>query len=159
MTMTKEEKKIYNKWYRQTHKEEIKIYQAWYDQTPKAKMNKTIGQWKFKGLISDDYELIYNRYLISETCEECNKPYTTKNKKCMDHNHETGTFRNILCNACNTNRRMKINTSGIPNISWDKRRNTWRYTKMINGKLYHKSSRDLEFLKQYKIDFEKEHYY
>ncbi len=107
----------------------------------------------------EEIEGIYGLYLFSERCEKCNCLYTEDNRKCMDHNHDNGTFRNILCNSCNTNRRMKINTSGIPNICWDKRRNTWRYTKMINGKLYQKCSRDLEWLKQYKLDYEKEHYY
>ena len=147
MTMTKEEKKIYD---------------SWYKQTPKGKMTNKISIWKYNGLICDtrdDYELIYIRWLDSERCEECNKPYTTKNKKCMDHNHENGVFRNILCHPCNVNRRLKINTSGIPNISWDKNRNGWQYRRTINGKIHRKRSKDLEFLKQYKIDYEKEHYY
>ena len=146
MPMTKEEKKIYN---------------AWYRQTPQGKMAHKIGDWKRLGLIcdtKDDYELVYFTWLHSETCEDCNKPYTTKNFKCMDHNHDNGVFRNILCNPCNTNKRMD-NTSGIPNISWDKKNNYWEYRRNINGKSHRKISKDLEWLKQYKIDYEQEHYY
>jgi len=146
MTMTKEEKKIYDKSYYQT---------------PKGKMNTKISSWKQKGLICDtrdDYELIYNRWLESERCEECNKPYTTKNVKDMDHCHKTGVFRNILCHSCNSNKRMD-NTSGIPNISWDKSSNSWIYKRTINAKQHSKRSKDLEWLKQYKLDYEKENYY
>lgn len=142
-------------------KEKQKIYIAQYRQTPKGKMSNKIQKWKYNGLICDtrdDYELIYNRWLESERCEECKKPYTPKNFKCMDHNHKTGVFRNILCNACNTNKRMD-NTSGIPNICWDKSRNDWHYRRTINGKIHRKRSKDLEWLKQYKIDYEKENYY
>ena len=142
-------------------KEKLKIYNAWYKQTEKGKMNYRIGDWTRQGLICDtrdDYELIYNRYLESETCEECNKPYTPKNKKCMDHNHDTGKFRNILCHPCNVNK-MTTNTSGIPNISWHKSGKGWKYRRTINGKNHSKFSKDLEWLKQYKIDFEKKHYY
>jgi len=146
MPMTKEEKKIYN---------------AWYRQTPKGKMNNKISHWKCNGLVCvsrDDYELVYFTWLHSERCEECNKPYTTKNCKCMDHCHDTGVFRNILCNPCNVNKN-ESNTSGIPNICWDKNRNHWVYQRTINGKYHSKCSKDLKWLKQYKIDYEQEHYY
>ena len=129
------------------------------DNTPQGKMNRKIGDWKRRGLIcdtKDDYELVYFTWLHSERCEECNKPYTIKKVKCMDHCHDTGKFRNILCNPCNTNKRMD-NTSGIPNIREEK--GGWRYERTINGKYHSKRSKDLEWLKQYKIDYENEHYY
>ena len=125
---------------------------------PIVKMKIKVSMWKFKGLISDDYESVYNRWLVSERCENCNKPYTVKNCKCMDHCHDTGVFRNILCNPCNVNKN-ESNTSGIPNICWDKNRNHWVYQRTINGKYHSKCSKDLKWLKQYKIDYEQEHYY
>ena len=148
--------------YRQKHKEKIKEYY----QTEKGKMNTKISNWKQKpkngyGLICenrDEYEYIYDRWLNSERCEECNKEYTEDNIKNMDHCHLTGLFRNILCHICNVNKRMD-NTSGTTNISWDKTRNRWCYQKTIKGKIHTKCSNDLEWLKQYKIDYEKENLY
>ena len=128
------------------------------DNTPRGKMLKTITDWKFKGLIAINYELIYDRWYYSSHCENCKCEYTTKNKKCMDHNHDTGLFRNILCNACNANLNCR-NKSGIPNISWFKLNKCWRYIKQVNGKQYCKCSKDLEWLKNYKKEFELKHIY
>jgi len=145
--------------YREKNKEKIKEY----SQSEKGKICRTIAQWKLAGLICesrDEYEYIYDRWLFSERCEEpkCNKEYTKDNIKNMDHCHLTGLFRNILCHSCNTKRRTKENTSGIPNIVKSKR-NGWEYKILIKGKRHTKYSKDLELLKQYKIDFEKENLY
>ena len=150
--------------YYHENKEKRKQYSKEYSQTEKGKMNHKISKWKNNtkngyGLICenrDDYEYIYDRWLNSSRCEECNKEYSEDNIKCMDHDHLTGLFRNILCNSCNTNKKMN-NTIGIPNISKDK--NGWRYQRRINGKTHCKSSTDLEWLKQYKIDYEKNNIY
>ena len=148
--------------YRENNKEKIKEYR----ESEKGKMCNKIANWKNNtkngyGLICEnraEYEYIYDRWLFSERCEEskCNKEYTKENKKCMDHCHLTGLFRNILCHSCNCKRRMD-NTSGTPNIYKDK--NGWVYEIIIKGKRHQKYSKDLEFLKQYKIDYEKENLY
>tara|TARA_R110001632_G_scaffold87381_1_gene189836 strand:- start:125 stop:571 length:447 start_codon:yes stop_codon:yes gene_type:complete len=135
-----------------------------YPKTPKGKMSIKISQWKQKpkngyGLICEnleEYEYIYDRWLHSERCEECNIKYTKDNIKNMDHCHDTGLFRNILCHSCNTNKRMDT-TTGIPNIC--KRKIGWEYIKEIKGKRHSKWSKDLELLKQYKIDYEKNNIY
>ena len=150
MVMTKEERSQY-----------MKEYNKEYQQTEKGKMNTKISKWKNSyGLICesrDDYELIYFTWLNSSRCEECNIEYTKENKKCMDHCHDTGLFRNILCNSCNTKRRAKKNYSGITNIH--KNNTGWMYKIDIKGKIHRKFSNDLEFLKEYKIKFEKENVY
>ena len=131
------------------------------DNTPEGKLIWKISNWKQKGLKCKDreeYEYIYWFWFYNERCENCNCEYTIKNKKCMDHNHETGLFRNILCNACNTNLNCR-NKSGIPNISWFKLNKCWRYVKQVNGKQYSKCSKDLEWLKNYKKEFELKHIY
>ena len=135
-----------------------KEYKKWYKNTPRGKMIHTISSWKYIGLIAINYEIIYDRWYYSSHCENCKCEYTTKNKKCMDHDHDTGLFRNILCNSCNSNLNS-ANTSGIPNIGWRNDRNCWRYKRIINGKKYVKCSKDLKWLKNYKKEFELKHVY
>ncbi len=141
-----------------------------YRQTDKGKMNNKISTWKnnatkinpnHKGLICDtrdDYELVYFTWLNSSRCENCNKEYSKGNYKSMDHCHNTGIFRNILCHSCNSNLNSS-NTSGTPNISWRNDRNCWRYIRTIKGKKYVKCSKDLEWLKNYKKELELKHIY
>ncbi len=136
--------------------------------TEQGKMNNKIAEWKHnatkknpnhKGLICDsrdDYELVYFTWLNSERCENCNCEYSKDNVKCMDHCHNTGIFRNILCHSCNLNLNCR-NKSGIPNIL--KYKNGWRYKRIIKGKRHEKFSKDLEWLKNYKIDYELKHIY
>jgi len=148
--------------YREKNKEQIAKTKKEYSQSDKGKMNNKISKWKCSELKCenrDEYEYIYDRWLNSSRCEEpkCNKEYTEDNWKCMDHCHLTGLFRNIICHSCNMKRLTKENTSGITNIT--KYRNGWIYQIRIKGQSHKKQSKDLEFLKQYKIDFENKYLY
>jgi hypothetical protein len=76
--------------------------------------------WKKSGLVMTNFEEIYNRYIVATNCELCNKEFPNTRDRCMDHNHETGEFRNIVCNRCNIlkdDRFNKNNTSGYKGIS------------------------------------------
>jgi len=68
-----------------------------------AKKSSTLSAWKKNGLLEtrEFMEQIYNEYLNSKECQLCGEPYSKKNKKSMDHCHNTGKFRNIVCNRCN----------------------------------------------------------
>jgi len=94
------------KQYLKDNKEKIAEYDKQYKKTYKGLKNNRICNWKYHGLISEDYDKIYERYILTEECDNCgielNEDYNTK--KCMDHSHKTGEFRNILCNLCNINR-------------------------------------------------------
>ena len=95
----------YVKEYYQANIDKIKEYQK----TPNRKKSNTISDWKRRGLISEDYDALYDRYLESTNCEECDCEYGkigdgSGTWKCMDHNHQTGLFRNFLCCACNLKR-------------------------------------------------------
>ena len=124
-------------------------------------MKHTSSTWKLSGLTwttEDEIEGIYTLYLGSTHCETCNKGYKNSKDKCMDHDHDTNKFRNILCRSCN----LKIqdsNTSGINGISWRKNRDGWEYRIMINGKTHTKCSKNKEWLINYKLEFEKENLY
>ena len=135
-----------------------KEYNKIYSQTPKRKMNKKISEWKSRGLIAINYDLIYDRWYYSSHCDECKCEYSKGNHKCMDHCHNTGLFRNILCHSCNSNLKC-TNTSGTPNIGWRNNRNCWEYSRNINGKRHRKCSKDLEWLKNYKKEYELKNVY
>jgi len=93
------DKKEYHKQYREKNKEKLKKY----NQSDKVKKTMRISKWKNRGVISDDYNKLYEYYLSVKNCEKCkielDKDYKTQ--KCLDHCHDTGLFRNILCRVCN----------------------------------------------------------
>ena len=117
----KEKYKIHNKKYREGHKEEIKLkYQEnkeenkeqkkEYYKTPQGYKVIKKFSWKQQGLNMTDFEEIFKRYCETTNCDNCNCILTkdkinTSTTKCMDHCHITGTFRNILCIACNVRRK------------------------------------------------------
>ena len=66
--------------------------------SPKSHM---IYNWKKSGLICDDYNALYETYIGTMECEHCQIEFTKNNWRCLDHNHETGLFRKIVCHRCN----------------------------------------------------------
>ena len=72
----------------------------------------------------------------------------------MDHCHKTGQFRNILCNSCNSKLSHK---TIIPNITYSKKLDGWRYVIQINNVKHAKFSKNKEWLIQYKETYENEH--
>ena len=103
----KQEKNIKSQQYYQEHKQERGEYQQKYMKTEQGKKTVKISSWKFQGLISDNYDKIYEIYKNTEICDNCdielNQDVGTR--KCMDHDHSNGLFRNILCHTCNLIRR------------------------------------------------------
>ena len=97
--------------YRENNKEKIKErreseknkeYMKEYRNSAKGKKSTMISGWKYKGLISDDYDAIYDRYINTHECDCCKKPiHQGKGSRVMDHDHNTGKFRNVLCHDCN----------------------------------------------------------
>lgn len=89
---------------------------------PKYHKRKTKESWNSYGLKCDllEFEIIYYRYINAEFCELCNKEFKTRRDRCMDHSHETGYFRNIVCISCNQRKsdrkKQQNNTSGYIGI-------------------------------------------
>ena len=108
----KENDKKYNdknkekrKEYRETHKEEIKAYMKEYNKTQNGIKTYIKSGWKryrLKDSDNDNYEKLYNLYLNTNKCDVCKYEFDKSNWKCMDHDHSTGEFRQILCHRCNT---------------------------------------------------------
>lgn len=80
-----------------------------YRLTEKGKKSYRITDWKRRGVIAEDYNALHEEWLKQTNCELCNVELTTgkscATRKCLDHNHKTGKFRNILCNYCNITRK------------------------------------------------------
>lgn len=104
----KDKNKEYKKEYYQENKEELLEYKKEYLKTPEGKKNNTKASWKCMGLNMENFEEVYKRYCKTTNCENCGVLLTKKGKnntfKCMDHDHSTGEFRNILCHLCNRRR-------------------------------------------------------
>jgi len=105
MKTHKEYKKEYMKEYLKTHKEEKKEYMKKYKKTPAGIKSRIISHWKNYGLIdsnNDKYEKLYNLYLNTNECNICKYEFDNSNRRCLDHCHSTGLFRQILCHRCNS---------------------------------------------------------
>ena len=123
-------------------------------------------KWKSRGLITDKFEEIYNKYIYATHCQLCNKEFTNTRDRQMEHCHATGKFRNIVCNSCNQRKadvKLKSNnTSGYKGISKKNDKNYkqgfyWLFVVQINNKRkIIKYSVDLnklvEFAEQWKKD-------
>lgn len=118
-----------------------KEYMKQYLKTPQGIKTNRIGGWKTLGL-KGDYEAIYQRYMNTTNCDLCNvelkQGQKGGNRKCMEHDHNTGQFRNIVCHACNLKKTDKKkrsdNTSRYNHIQYCKRKNLWVYDRKFNGK-------------------------
>ena len=108
---------------------------------PQYIKNHKINRWKRCGLIGD-YDEVYEKYLSTTNCQKCNILLTTgKNtldRKCMDHDHETGLFRFILCNKCNrhnTDDKYTKNKTGEKYITICNQNSLIRYRFVMKGQV------------------------
>ena len=102
----KEKTKLYNKEWNEKNKEKVKEYR----QSPEEIKRNRIKNWKKYGIIVEDWDGLYYRYLSTAWCDACKVKltydrYNTPTTKVVDHCHITGEFRNILCHSCNVKRK------------------------------------------------------
>jgi hypothetical protein len=131
-----DQKKEYYKKNKQNKIQKVKEWQQ--NNEEKAKKYRKICEWKRRGLICQNYDQVYQLWLDSTHCDSCSCKYTNKNVKSMDHCHNTGKFRGIICNRCNANmldqKRRKTNTTGHKNIAYHKCTNRYVYEKRYYSK-------------------------
>ena len=93
--------------------EEHKAYMKEFRASEAGIKSARITRMKQLGIISDDYDALYIKWKDTTHCEECNVELVSgnngANKKCTDHDHKTGAFRNIVCHKCNIRRGREDN--------------------------------------------------
>lgn len=117
--MTPEEKRIYAKHWRETHKDQCKAhYKKWRSKNKEAlkvyrhKWRKSNPE-KYRRIQTNTYlkktygitSTEYNQILLSQNgrCAICSKPVSEfKRNLHVDHSHITGENRGLLCVKCNT---------------------------------------------------------
>jgi hypothetical protein len=132
---------------------------------------KTI--WKYSGMKfnDDEFEYWYNKYIYATHCsiEKCKKPFKSTQVREMDHNHDTGEIRDIICTSCNQRRKdkkmLKNNTSGYTGIykQIDTHCNQgfiWRFRAIVDGKRkIIKTSVNYDWLVEFAENWKKENNY
>mgnify|MGYP003651842300 CR=1 FL=1 len=65
-------------------------------------------KWEDRGMIFIDYDhyyYVYNAYIHETHCDLCNKLFLKTRDRHLDHDHNTGEPRNIVCCKCNNHRK------------------------------------------------------
>ena len=89
----------------------------------KKHKSNTKYTWKSYGIIfADDYhfEYVYDMYIHETNCDLCNKLFLKSYDRQLEHDHETGEIRNIVCCKCNNHKKdykMRQSNTGYEYIS------------------------------------------
>ncbi len=100
MPMTKSE--INKRWNDKNREKKNAHHREMYRKNHEAELKRCrIKHWKERGIICD-YEAIYQIYINTHACDFCKKPFKSSQDRQLDHCHDTGMVRAILCICCNT---------------------------------------------------------
>ena len=106
----KERKREANIKYYNKNKEKLAQRHKAYNQTEQGKKSIRIRHWRSYGVICENFDNLYDYFINCKDCENCGVELTvdkqnTATTRCLDHCHETGEFRDVLCNRCNVKRK------------------------------------------------------
>lgn len=154
-----EKKQQYNKDYYNNNKskilERVLEQQKSYNKTENGRKKALKCAW-FKGsnpLICDDleFEEIWKRYWNASHCEVCEIEFAPRGKnnsfKCMDHDHKTGKFRNVVCVKCNNMRGREDNPNAWDHLKKDEKEKA----------KYNRTEEQIQKMKEYQRKYHKEH--
>ena len=91
--------------------EKVKAYQ----ETDLYKKQSKINKWKHQGIITKDWDNVYDVYMNTTNCDYCNKKFKDSKYRQLDHDHDIkddNNIRGIICVACN----FKDVLAGYPTI-------------------------------------------
>ena len=114
--------------------------------TNKYHKTQTLCKWKRIGVINDNLEEIYETYINTTECNHCGKVFESTRDRHLDHCHETGLFRKIVCRRCNTYDNYINFPAGIPS---EQERNKIKCKKYRDKN----KERTKEYNKQYKKQY------
>lgn len=77
---------------------------------PNVQKKDRFWSWKRIGIkhTTEELEVIYQLYNAATECELCTVTLVVgrcSHSKCLDHDHISGCFRNVICQDCNKKRR------------------------------------------------------
>jgi len=114
-----ERNKEHHKTHYQNNKEKWKEYHKEYRKTDKEIKRSRIKSWKRSGIIVEDWDELYDYYINTTNCEYCDVELIEgnfgANHRCLDHNHNTGEVRGVICHTCNVRDVFAI--SLVPSVS------------------------------------------
>ena len=97
----KDKKKEYDRLYKEANKEKMNEKRRLYSKTPQGKKHNTMSTWRRYGVNNVNF-ILYDKYINTHCCDVCKNEFKNSRDRHLDHNHDTGDFRQILCRACNT---------------------------------------------------------
>ena len=106
----------------------------------------TICNWKYKGVLYDDFDDLYETYIKTMNCGHCGKEFKNTLDRHLDHCHKTGQFRKIVCQRCNCYDNYINFPAGVPSIKEKYSVNKYKY----NEKRRHKRFDNKEIINEKK---------